>query len=193
MGTRRELRTVVIFTEGRNSEPDYLNGLRRLPHIAGDVALNVELRPEHSVPLQLVEQAVKRARDPEVDECWCVFDVEWPRNHPNLVEAVDLAQRHDVRLAISNPCFEVWLILHHRDHTAFLDTAGADKLSRRLDGRPGKSIDASVYMPLRAEAARRARLLQRRHERDGTKIPHDNPSSGMHELMASLDSADTGH
>jgi hypothetical protein len=45
------LRTVVIFTEGRNSEPDYLNGLRRLPHIAGDVALDIESRPEHSVPL----------------------------------------------------------------------------------------------------------------------------------------------
>jgi hypothetical protein len=157
------------------------------------VALDIELRPEHSVPLPLVEQAVKRAQDPEVDECWCVFDVEWPRNHPNLVEAVALAERHDVRLAISNPCFEVWLILHHRDQTAFLDTAGADKLSRKLDRRPGKSIDASVYMPLRAEAVRRALLLDRRHGRDGTALPHNNPSSGMHALMASLDTADTEH
>ncbi|XVS61452.1 RloB family protein [Actinosynnema sp. CA-299493] len=181
----------MIFTEGRNSEPDYLNGLRRLPHIAGDVALDIELRPEHSVPFPLVEQAVRRAQDPEVDECWCVFDVEWPQNHPNLVEAVALARRHGVRLAISTPCFEVWLILHHRDHTAFLDTAGADRLSRQLDGRPGKSLDASVYIPLRAEAVRRAQSLERRHERDGTTLPHDNPSSGMHALMASLDSAVT--
>ncbi|MDU0291384.1 RloB family protein [Saccharothrix longispora] len=191
MGTRRELRTVVIFTEGRNSEPDYLNGLRRLPHVAGDVALNVELRPEHSVPLPLVEQAVKRAQDPEVDECWCVFDVEWPQNHPNLAEAVALARRHDIRLAVSNPCFELWLILHHRDHSAFVDTVGADRLSRQLDRRPGKSIDAAVYMPLRSAAARRARLLEERHGRDGTVFPNDNPASGMHALLASLDTTDT--
>lgn len=55
-------------------------------------SLNLELHPEQGVPLTLVRMAAERLKDPEVDECWCVFDVEWPKNHPNLFEAKQLAR-----------------------------------------------------------------------------------------------------
>jgi hypothetical protein len=54
----------------------------------------------------------------EIDEFWCVFDVEWPRNHPGLLEAVQQAQANGIYLAISNPCFELWLM---RRRPAYLD------------------------------------------------------------------------
>ncbi len=187
VGKRRELRTIVVFTEGMNSEPDYVNGMKKLPHIAKDIALNLELHPEHGVPLTLVKLAVESNKDPEVDECWCLFDVEWPQNHPNLRDAVFLAQKKGVRLAISNPCFEVWLILHHQDFNKFSSTNKVVSCSRAMDNRTGKSIDASLYMPLRGEAAQRAKILETRHERDGTQCPHDNPSSGMHLFLRSLE------
>lgn len=177
----------MVFTEGRNSEPDYVNGLKRLSHIAEDVALNLELHPEHGVPLTLVKRAVERNKDQEVDECWCIFDVEWPKNHPNLNAAVSLAQKNSVGLAISNPCFEVWLILHHQDLNRFSDTSAVESASRALDKRAGKSIDTSLYMPLRKVAARRAQLLEARHKRDGTQFPNDNPSSGMHSFLRLLE------
>lgn len=186
-GKRRELRTVVVFTEGQNSEPDYVNGLKKLPNIAEDVALNLELHHKHGVPLTLVKLAVERNEDPEVDECWCLFDVEWPQNHPNLKDAILLAQKKGIGLAISNPCFEVWLILHHQDFNRFSSTSEVVSCSRALDNRLGKSIDASLYMPLRREAAKRAKILETRHQRDGTQRPHDNPSSGMHLFLRSLE------
>lgn len=145
MAQRPELRTIVVFTEGSNSEPDYVNGLRRLPHIRGDVSLRLEIHPEHRVPLTLA------------------------------------------RMAISNPCFELWLILHHQDHHKFGHTAAVEGLSRSLDGRPGKSVDASRYLPRRQEAVRRAHLLAKRHEREGNQFPHDNPSSGMYLFLQSLE------
>ena len=40
---RPELRTVVIFCEGKNSEPDYINGIKRIPEIAASTALNIEM------------------------------------------------------------------------------------------------------------------------------------------------------
>jgi hypothetical protein len=140
------------------------------------------------VPLALVQRAVERNKDQEVDECWCLFDVEWPKNHPNLNTAVSLAKANGISLAISNPCFEVWLILHHQDFSKPSDTGAVERASRALDKRAGKSIDASRYMPLRKEAARRAQLLEARHERNGTHFPHDNPSSGMHLFLLSLES-----
>lgn len=177
----------MVFTEGKNSEPDYVNGLKKLPHIAENVTLNLELRPEHGVPLTLVKLAVAQKQDPEVDECWCIFDVEWPKNHPNLNAALSLANSNGVLLAVSNPCFEVWLILHHQDYTKFCDTSAAESFSRALDKRAGKSIDASRYMPLRELAADRASRLEIRHKRDGTEFPHDNPSSGMHAFLRSVE------
>ena len=145
VGKRPELRTIVVFTEGKNSEPDYVAGLKRLPHIADNVSLNIEVNPEHGVPLTLVQLAAERKEDREVDECWCIFDVEWPKHHPNLDPAISLARKAKVELAVSNPCFEIWLILHHKEPGGFCTTDAAESESRTLDGRPGKSIDASVY------------------------------------------------
>jgi hypothetical protein len=116
-----------------------------------------------------------------------VFDVEWPRNHPNLGRALQLADAGGVNVVVSNPCFELWLILHFQDQTAFLDNRTADIVSRRLDGRPGKRIDGAKYMPLRRDASDRAADLIARHQRDGTTFPNDNPSSTMHELLAAIE------
>jgi hypothetical protein len=187
VGTRPELHTIVVFCEGKNSEPDYVNGLRRLPHVLRNTALNIEIHPGQGTPLTLVKLAAERTKDPEVDQCWCLFDVEWPKHHPNLSEAVDLARRTGVQLAISNPCFELWLILHHKEHTQFMNTGSAESESRKLDGRRGKAIVADVYMPLREVAARRAELLEKRHVRDGTRFPEDNPSSGMFRFLLAIE------
>jgi RloB-like protein len=101
---RPERKTIVVFCEGLVSEHDYIKGLKSLPEIRGSTAIQIEIDPDQGVPLTLVQRARDRIRDDEVDECWCVFDVEWPRNHPNLPEAVQLAKAHGIRLAISNPC-----------------------------------------------------------------------------------------
>jgi hypothetical protein len=186
--TRPERRTVLIFCEGEASEPDYINAVKRLPHVLRNVAVKVEIDPEQGVPLTLVERAAARLKqDGEIDECWCVFDVEWPRHHPNLDRALQIAQTNGIRLAVSNPCFELWLILHYQDQTAFLDNRAAESLSRSLDGRANKRIDATKYMPLRRDASRRAASLVTRHLRDQTPFPEDNPSSTMHELLAAID------
>jgi RloB-like protein len=193
VGGRRPRKTLVVFCEGSRTEPDYLEALKRDPEVRARsaVELRVEVTGSGAVPLTLVRKAVaarERARQEqdEVDEFWCVFDVEWPRNHPHLVEAVALARRHDVRVAISNPCFELWLVLHFHDQRSFLDTHAAVNLRRGCDGQPGKALDGVPYMPLKDVAADRARSLDERHARDGTAFPHDNPSSGMHRLIAAV-------
>ncbi|HEX6360636.1 MAG TPA: RloB family protein [Actinophytocola sp.] len=165
---------MVIFCEGEASEPDYINALKRLPEVRGNTSINIEIATERGVPLPLVRRAVERACDDEVDECWCVFDVEWPKHHPNLDEAVRLAQEHGIRLAISNPCFELWLILHFEEQTAFLSTADAERKSHKLDGRAGKRIDAAAYMDRRTTATVRALRLSRRHEKNSTIFPRQS-------------------
>ena len=186
-GTRPVRKTIVIFCEGEASEPDYINGLKNLPQVRRRTSVQIEIDPGHGVPLTLVRRAVERATDPEVDECWCVFDVEWPKHHPNLAQAIDLATTHGIKLAVSNPCFELWLILHTRDQYGHLDTKTCESRSRAIDNRTGKRLDPNFYLKLRAQAIRRARKLTERHRGDRTAFPHDNPSTGFHELVMAID------
>ncbi|MDR1426628.1 MAG: RloB family protein [Bifidobacteriaceae bacterium] len=180
IGHSPELRTLVVFCEGEGSEPDYIRGLQRLPQVAGNTALTIEISTKHGVPLTLVDLAVKKLKDPEIDECWCVFDVEWPRHHPGLAEALARARGAGVQVAVSNPCFELWLILHYKECSAFLNTDQAERKSRSLDRREGKRVSAASYMSRIGDAVRRAEALDRRHEGNGTVFPENNPSSGMY-------------
>ena len=176
-----------MFCEGVASEPDYINALKRLPHVRSNTSIEIEIDPRQGVPLTLVERAIERGDDDEIDERWCIFDVEWPMNHPNLKRAIKLAIDHGVRVAVSNPCFELWLILHFDDQTAFITTDDAERRSRQLDGRVGKRIDARQYMECRRIAARRAAALVARHGGNNTSFPNDNPSSTMYELLAAVE------
>ena len=88
---------------------------------------------------------------------------------------------------MSNPCFELWLILHFQDQAAWLDNNEARRLRRQLDGSSDKGLDAAKYMLLIADAARRGAELDKLHLQNSTVFPHDNPSSGMHRLLAAVE------
>lgn len=191
---RRPRKTIVVFCEGEKTEPQYLQALKQEPSVRDMAAIDLRVEIGHGgdVPRTLVSLAVS-ARDrateekDEIDEFWCVFDVEQPKNHPGLGEARQRARANGINLAISNPCFELWLILHFQPHGGWLDNDGARRLRRRLDGSADKSLDPARYMPLVADAARRAGELEKRHQRDGVSMPDDNPSSGMHLLISAVE------
>jgi hypothetical protein len=194
VATRKPKKTLLIFCEGERTEPEYLNALKRQPSVRDVAAVDLRVETTHggSVPLTLVSLATGARRrsteeDGEIDEFWCVFDVEWPINHPNLRDAVERARKNRIKLAISNPCFELWLILHFQDHGAWLDNDAACRLRKILDGSADKGLDAAKYMPLREAAATRATALAKRHIRDGTLFPDDNPSSDMYCLVESVE------
>ena len=192
VAVRTPKRTFLVFCEGEKTEPAYLKALKREPAVSDVASVDIRVDEETSgpLPLTLVDAAAKaRARssgeDGEIDEVWCIFDVEWPQNHPNLDRALARARESGVRVAVSNPCFELWLALHFDDHTAGLDTA--TRLRRTLDGSTDKGLDGATYMSRRAAAARRARSLDARHEGNGTKFPRDNPSFGMHRFLEAIE------
>jgi hypothetical protein len=182
-----------VFCEGKRTEPEYLEALRRLPEVneAASVDIRIDRSSAGSKPMALVLAAVAardkaRREEQEIDEFWCVFDVEWPQPHAKLRDAVSIATGHGIHLAISNPCFELWLALHFADHDAWLDNDGARRLRRLHDGQTDKGLDAAVYMPKRDAAAVRAARLDRRHSQNGSRLPDNNPSTGMHLLVASV-------
>ena len=123
-------RKIHIFTEGAKTEVQYFGHWYQLYR----ESLLVVLDPFHGVPRSLVEKAATRRRLDRrqgqiADEYWCVFDID---EHRRVPEAIDMAQANEIRLAISNPCIELWFILHFRDQNAHIERSRAQSESKKL-------------------------------------------------------------
>ena len=86
-----------------------------------------------------VVEAARREYDPDsIDEVWCLFDTEGPQ-HPTrrsqAQAAVSRARDLGFRCALSNPCFEYWLLLHFANSTTMYQdcTAVLHDLRRHID------------------------------------------------------------
>lgn len=178
---------IALFCEGAATEPEYFQALAQLPEVRKATNLDLRIDLTGAVPLTLVTQAVGAKSRGSADEYWCIFDVEWPKQHPHLAEAIALAQTEDIPIAMSNPAFELWLLLHHKDHRSHLDTHQAVVERRKADKSDDKHLDPAKYMPFRAKAAGHAQELRRRHIKDGSRTPHDNPSTNVDELVAAIE------
>jgi RloB-like protein len=182
---------LLVLVEGRVTEEAYLLLWKR--RLRERVLVDI---PEfRGTPMSLVEKAVelkkaeekeeRRRRGDKHDEYWCVFDVD---THPNLREAIELAQSQSIALAISNPCIELWFLLHFADQTAYLTSQEAGRLTRTHTG-PGKSLSVDVLEALGERflvARERARRLEEKHRSDGTTSP-GNPSSGVWRLIDTIE------
>jgi hypothetical protein len=192
-GNRQEQKRFLIYCEGKVTERLYLGALRRELRIPG-----VQFGAVHGEPLGLVKAAIahkERAPRSAADKCtpydevWCVLDVEAPSPHPSLDRALSLADRQGVRCAISNPCFELWLILHVQDERRRLDTDEACKILERHGGcsytRDGKSFRPESLMGNYEVARKRAQRLAEAHgER---RRPADcNPFTSVWELVDAI-------
>lgn len=186
--TRQVKTTFRIYSEGEATEPEYIDILKRLPELAESVSIDIAIEQVGATPMTLVDSACadKRRADLDVDYYWCVFDVESPKAHPYLHDARQKARDNEVLLAISNPCFEIWLVLHHQYVAKYLSTDEAVRLRKSLDNSDLKHLDAELYRPLISRAMVNAKRLRVKHEKDGTSFPETNPSSSFDVLVQSL-------
>jgi hypothetical protein len=178
---------VLVFVEGLETEERYLTFWHRRHR---DRVL-VSIDAFRGGPLQLVEHAVqakargdkdaRRGRGRPYDEIWCVFDVD---EHPHLAAATELARKHSIRVAVSNPCLELWFLLHYEDCNAYINRVEAQ---RRARGhlRSGKVLADAALVALAArhcDAVSRAVKLDVKHRGDGSP-DGENPSSNVWQLI----------
>lgn len=120
---RQPNRTLHIYCEGEKTEPNYLQGYIdwRFPGERSKVVIKIEAAKKNT-PLQLVEEAIAASKSDKTlagDEFWVVYDREAGDKYPDKLheQARKLAQKHGIHIALSNVCFEIWLLLHFRDNT----------------------------------------------------------------------------
>lgn len=108
---REERAQILIVCGGDATEPAYFRGLKKERR---NPAVKVTVERKGVDPVSLIRFAARKRMTVECDQVWCVVDVD----EFDLARAVTVAHEEDVRLAISNPCFEYWLLLHFESCTA---------------------------------------------------------------------------
>jgi hypothetical protein len=176
---------LLVCCEGEVTEPSYLDGLKREVR----ALVHVEVVPVGANPKTLVDRAIelarkaageaRRERDDNLkyDEVWCVFDVD---AHEHIPEAKQTATSNHINLAISNPCFELWLLLHFQDQRAHIERHQAQSACR--GHMPGfvKAVQFELVFPHYRSAVQRAVQLDQWQE--GRGCAGENPSTGVHRL-----------
>jgi len=107
---------ILIICEGKETEPNYFNLLKREDIVTNRFTIKVK-RGSGGTRLQIVHSAVKLKVESDIDdqEVWCVFDTEELRSEESrkdLSAAISLASANSIITFISNPSFEVWLLAH---------------------------------------------------------------------------------
>lgn len=177
---------ILVVCEGKKTEPLYL---RDFQHHVRNPRIHVEPVGPAGVPLTVVQTAIEKRRKAEDDarrqrdenllwdEVWAVFDMD---DHPNVAEARQLAGDHGICLAVSNPCFELWALLHFAQQQAHIERGKLRALlQHHLPGYDKELVFARLH-PGYDEAIRRACELDEAAERAGR--PGRNPTTGVHLL-----------
>lgn len=182
-------RRVLIVCEGEKTEPGYLRSLRITEKIQ---LADIEVVEAAGVPRTIVERAVRMKRDADrlarrgdstlkYDEVWCVFDVD---AHPGLTEALQQSRDNGIQVALSNPCFELWILLHFQEQTAWLDRRSAQSSCRKHLPKFRKEITYAELKERYDDALQRAQRLEERQRRNGQ--PDANPVTWVHLLTERL-------
>jgi hypothetical protein len=185
-------KTILIVSEGTVTERQYVEGLAQ--HI-GNAGVKVILSKKHGVPRTIVDAAkeerleLRNSYREDYDEIWCLFDRD---RHPRFEESIQIALDRGYRLAVSSPCIELWLWLHHRSSPgAQTHTHMQEKLEQELDKDYDKSIRGDFYFPNLNVAVASAFRLDKEIREDGEPL-YRNPSTGMYKLVLSMASKGDG-
>lgn len=124
----------------------------------------------------------------EGDEFWVCLDADhWmePSHIGNLREVIRLCNQKQYRLAICNPCFELWLLLHFEDHTGQESRNCASVVEALRIVANGYQKGAVTRWPITAELVHLARERARRLDNDN-RDPPTGPAARIHRILDSL-------
>jgi hypothetical protein len=181
---------MLIVCEGAVTEKEYFEQFAKFHR---NSLVEVVVEGGRGVPFSVV-QAAKKLRDDARNEAirmaddylsyqsvWCVFDVD---EHPNPSGAKKMAAENGLNVAVSNPCFEIWLLLHLRDSPGELHRHKAQKMLKEHLPGYDKNVNFEHYRGGYDEAVRRAKSLDRLAENLGE--PGRNPTTAVYILTEEI-------
>jgi hypothetical protein len=139
-GGQRDARLFVIAAEGSVTEKQYFEGLRETA-VIDPRRVRIEVMdtddtssaPQH-VLSRLDEFQQRHHLNDALDQLWLVIDTDhWsaPSHLRNLDQVIQQARQKGFYTAVSNPCFELWLLLHFTEDVSGIDVAAEPRAAGR--------------------------------------------------------------
>ncbi len=188
-GNRRTQKNlIIIVSQGKQTEPKYFNHFNKK-----DSHFILKVEPTNGLdPISLMNHAKYLKEEfyhlGRNDRIYCVYDVN-SSPEKQLGDAQKEASKNNVKVCVSNPCFEVWYLLHYRYTTACLNTYDDVKrelLSHISNYEKNKDVFDELC-PLQAKAISHAKLLEQHHQREEVvSICRRRPSTQIHILVEYL-------
>jgi len=185
--TRKQRKRVYIVCEGKETGINYLNGFKERNS-------GVEIIPVHGKctdPRGIVTFAEERMDCKwcidfdEGDGVWCVFDVD--ENPSSVIKDMsEHASTKNIRIALSNPSFELWFLLHFKDVFSHITRQEAKSNLKKFIKDYEKNNEVNnILSPNLAYAIKRAEKLNQSHESKNTPLlsAESNPSSQVFKLV----------
>jgi hypothetical protein len=179
---------IIVVCEGKNTEPSYISSL--VKDCGASSVIDLVLKGGAGVPLSVVRRTRELLQSSAGefsahDQAWAVFDRDI---HPGFDQAINEAAAGNISVAFSNPCFELWIILHYRDQDAPAQRSELQRMLKRLmpkyDPNKSKLIDFATIRDAVEAAERRAEAMERR--RSDERSPRGNPCSTVYKLTREI-------
>jgi hypothetical protein len=190
-GVRPLQERFLIVCEDGKSAPNYFKALKICENLSA-TSIEVFGSDGNTQPIQVVKAAIERKRAADskdsgtvpFDQVWCVIDGDYGTKINNARHS---AKAHQIKLAVSTPCFEYWVLLHFQDY----DSAAEDCDSiirvlkrKQLPKYQRGDCDFSKIAPQARTASERAERLRRKSEFPDPE--NQNPCSEIYLLIKAI-------
>lgn len=198
---------ILIACEDKNTEPYYFGEYKKLFE---------EIWPKETLFLKpigtgrnskgVVQQAIEERSNlgTTVDQTWAVFDKDdLDKSEGNIKrfnEAFTSGKENDVKIAYSNECFELWLLLHFEDinkEAAIPRTEIYNRLENAIkkyepefsyEHGNNNIVDLTSKYGDKDAAIKRAEELFNYHKQEKHQPIESNPNTLVYNLVRELDS-----
>lgn len=181
-GGRKPRKLILVAVEGQKTEVAYFNHFKKR---GSNIKINCFPAKKGSAPLHVLktlQQKLDYEEMQEGDEAWLVVDRdEWDEKH---LEALTkwTTKAEDRYLALSNPKFEFWLLLHFEDCRKCMNSEQCTRaLKKHLPGYD-KTIEPFTTEQI-VKAIDRARKLDTCKENDW---PRESARTTVYRLVERL-------
>lgn len=192
LGSKSPKPKILVVCEGKITEPRYF---KDFTDWCGNALVTVTTVGGCGVPISVVERAIgekaqlireaRKSKDSFDDhfEVWAVFDRD-AHPKPQVPQAIALANKNKIHIAYSNPCFELWGLMHYScEARPGHHCETQKKLKTILDGYCHEKNPVLSFEQLRSKytyaVSNSAKAL--RNRQDEGQI-HGDPSTTVHFL-----------
>jgi RloB-like protein len=187
---------LLIVCEGQKTEPQYFKGIRQHKRLRTLQVTIVDASGKTN-QIGIINRAIAERQTIKADKgwetndsVWAVFDGDEHRHQDpqNWNSAIAKAQTQKINLAITNPCFEFWYLIHFQDAARQMNADTALKQLRKhlTQYTKAQTLFPDPLLTRTPDAIQRAAKIAQQIQHTGLD-PYSNPCcSRLPELVKIL-------